>query len=141
MRQYFLIFGMVLLAACGDRQDNTTPVSSSAPVAAPEPAATSETTPAASATGARIWFEPAALKSCGKGQSVTVHWDASAVAGVRRVEVKPVALDKETVFVYSGVTGSKPTGNWVKAGAEFVLRNRAGGAELARAKVASLPCE
>lgn len=136
MRSYWLIFGVAMLAACGGRQEDTTAggsttASAQSPGSAPE----------IQAPTARLWFEPTGLRACDQAQTVTVHWDASSVAGVKRVEVKPVGAEKETVFVYSGAVGSRATGAWVKAGAEFVLRNRADGAELARAKVESLPCQ
>jgi hypothetical protein len=139
-----LLLLATLLSACGNKDDAAAPVAAEpaatpvTPVAAPvQPA---EVVPAP--TAAKLWFEPAGLSACTKkADKVVVYWDASEVPGIKKVEVKlPGAAGTERLFVRGDLTGSRETGMWMVAGREVILRNAAGGAEIARAAIGSIPC-
>lgn len=88
-----------------------------------------------------IWFEPERVSSCAKDTVGTLHWNASSFPGVQTVQVTMPGTDgKEGLFALSGTIGQKETGPWMIGGMEVVLRDGAGGRELARARVPSLPC-
>lgn len=123
-------------------------------------AATAEATPAAPATPAPgpaqaaepvitkdspIWFEPASVSTCPGTAPVVgvVHWNASAFTDVTTVQVTMPAGEGKAdgMFAVSANVGQKETGPWLAAGTEFVLRDNANGAELARAKMPGAPCQ
>lgn len=109
----------------------------SAPVVTPEPAA-----PVTLGPDSPIWFEPAALSSCGKGAVVLVHWNAVGHPGVSTVKVMIAGKDgKEILFATTGVANQKQTGAWAIAGTEVVVRDANSDAELARAAIPAGPCE
>lgn len=146
-----LMASIALATACGEQP--TAPAATSAPPAA---SATAEASaPAASEIPAPapvvaeptlgpdspIWFEPQALSECGKGEIVTVHWNAGGFPGVRTVEVSVSGKDgAEMLFAATGVENQKQTGPWALAGTEFILRDQATKKELQRARIPSAPC-
>lgn len=140
-----LVLGLLLssfgLTACGPGSGSTDQppaLSVSPPTTASVPAATSE--PAAKPKGA-IWFEPAALSTCGKPEKVVVHWDARPFPEVKAVDIMGVKKDgTETLFLAAGRRGERETGAWMRGGSEMILRNKANGDELARTQIESLPC-
>ena len=138
-----LLLLVTMLSACGN-DEAAAPVAAepAAPVAAPvtTPVQPAEVVPAP--TLAKLWFEPAALSTCTKkADKVVVYWDATEVPGIKKVEVKlPGAAGSERLFVRGDLTGSRETGMWMVAGREVILRNAAGGAEIARAAIGSIPC-
>lgn len=147
MSLFRVAFALMLascVSACGPAGEGNTDATATPAVSdAPRPAAPAA--PAApvepAAPVARLWFEPAALPSCQSGK-VLVSWDASAVKGLKNVELKILRSGgEEGQFARAGRVGSKETGDWMRAGRVIVLRNADDGAELARAKVGSLPCE
>lgn len=131
---------LIMSTGCGSR-DNSADTQTAAP------AATASTQPAASGTESSppaqsaIWFDPAGLSACARPEKVTVNWDATDFQGIKAVEIVAVnAAGKETVFVSAGRKGSKETGPWMRAGGVMILRNKADGAELAKATVAAIAC-
>jgi hypothetical protein len=132
-----------LLSAC-NKDDAATPAAAE-PAATPvtpvaEPAQPTQVAPAP--TLAKLWFEPAGLSTCTKkADKVVIYWDATQVPGITKVEVKlPGAAGAERLFVRGDLTGSRETGMWMVPGREVILRNAAGGAEIARAAIGSIPC-
>ena len=90
-----------------------------------------------------IWFEPESLSTCPGAAPTTgvVHWNASSFPGVVTVQLTMPAEGKpDGMFTIAGTVGQKETGPWLAAGTEFVLRDNANGAELARAKMPGAPC-
>lgn len=88
-----------------------------------------------------FWFEPAALSACGKPTKVVINWDTTSLAGIGAVEIIAIgAKGKERAFLVGGRSGSRETGEWMQAGSQMILRNKADGTELARARVGSIPC-
>jgi hypothetical protein len=133
------------LSAC-DRQ--AAAPGPAAPAAAPAPVADAPPPPAPVAAApvitpdSPIWFEPAAISECSKGEVLTVHWNASGLSGVKTVEVSVAGKEgAETLFATAGVVQQKTTGPWALAGTEFVLRDAATKDELQRTKVPGAPCD
>ena len=88
-----------------------------------------------------LWFEPKALSSCETEALVKVHWNVSAMEGVKTVNVFTVRPGgQEASSRHARPTGMKRTGRWIRAGREFVVRDADRGADLARAAVGTLPC-
>lgn len=88
-----------------------------------------------------IWFTPAALSRCAVDETVMVHWDASSVPDVRTVHVRTVRPNgQEGEFAAAGPIGSKPTGPWMSAGRQLILRNADDGRELGRATLGGTAC-
>lgn len=88
-----------------------------------------------------FWFEPADLSACGKPTKVVVNWDTTSLEDVGAVEVIAIgAKGMERAFLVGGRIGSRETGEWMQAGSQMILRNKADGVELARARVGSIPC-
>lgn len=137
----------LLLSACGKGQEAAGPAATpSAPAAqAPaEPAAPAVAAQAPITRDSPIWFEPESVSTCPGAPAVTgvVHWNASSFPNVTTVQVTmPAGEGKpEGMFAVSANVGQKETGAWLEAGTEFVLRDNANGAELARAKMPGAPC-
>lgn len=88
-----------------------------------------------------LWFEPAALSACKEAATVLVHWDASSLPGVGKVEVRTIRPNgKEGLFASAGPIGSKQTGPWMSAGRQLILRNGKDGSIIGRATLNGLPC-
>lgn len=137
----------LFLSACGKGQDQAPPVEAQpAPAAAAQPAApnAAEVAQAPITKGSPIWFEPESVSACPGTPGVTgvVHWNASSFPNVTTVQVTmPAGEGKpDGMFAVSANVGQKETGPWLEAGTEFVLRDNANGAELARAKMPGEPC-
>lgn len=134
-----LLVSLAFAAGCGKQpaepaQENA---SAASDIPAPAPVAAEPTL----GPDSPIWFEPQALSECGKGEVVTVHWNAASFPGVTTVEVSVAGKDgTETLFAATGVANQKQTGPWAQAGTEFVLRNQADKKELQRTRVPSAPC-
>ena len=136
---------LVLAAACSRQPDTTPALAPPATTVAPAPVATVAVAavPAEPAItkDSPIWFEPEAMSSCAKGQTIVVHWNAASFPGVRTVKVNvPGEGDQEGTFAVAGVVGQKETGPWARGGGEFILRDAANDAELNRTRIPSLPC-
>ena len=131
-QRYGYLFSRVRIAAGAPA-----PLATDVPVPAPIPARA-----AAPSQGSGLWFEPAGLSVCAGPARVTVHWNASPYADVESINIYAINKDgKEVLFARAGRTGSHDTGEWMLAGRRMILRNQAGGAELASATVASIPCQ
>ena len=140
-----LLVSIALVAACGKQPATPADTESTADASA---SASSEIPPPAPVEAeptlgpdSPIWFEPQALSECGKGEVVTVHWNAGRFPGVRTVEVSVSGKDGvETLFAATGVENQKQTGPWALAGTEFILRDQATKKELQRTRVPAAPC-
>lgn len=142
----------MFLSACNKAPEQPAPADAAAPVATAP--ATGPVQPAGTAAPATadapitkdspIWFEPESISTCPGTPAVTgvVHWNASSFPNVTTVQLTMPAGDgkPEGMFTVSANVGQKETGPWLEAGTEFVLRDNATGAELARAKVPGEPC-
>lgn len=131
------------LAACSPAADPAPEAANATPAAvsdAPPPPAPVPAEPVIT-QDSPIWFEPAALSECGKGEVVTVHWNGAGFPGVKTVEVSVAGKEgAETLFATTGVVNQKQTGPWAMAGSEFVLRDADTKVELQRTKVPGSPC-
>jgi hypothetical protein len=137
----------ILLSACGKGQEPAAPADTQAAAAAAATPTAAAPAPAADAPitkNSAIWFEPESISTCPGTPAVTgvVHWNASSFPNVTTVQLTmPAGEGKpEGMFTVSANVGQKDTGPWLEAGTEFVLRDNATGAELARAKVPGEPC-
>jgi len=131
------------LAACKPAQTpEATPATEASTPAAPTAEASAPETVGPTAAAVNLSVDPAGLSTCDKSPHVvTVKWDASAVANVKRVEIwisKPGGELK--LFARAARSGEKQTGNWARVGTQFVLKDLANGAELSRITIAGLPC-
>lgn len=140
---------LLLAIAAGLSACNRQPDAPAAPAADTGVAAPADAPPAPAPVAAEpaitqdspIWFEPAAVSECSKGDVVTVHWNASSFPGVTTVSVGVAGKEgAETLFATTGVVQQKATGPWALAGTEFVLRDAKTNAELQRTKVPGAPC-
>ena len=144
-----LAASVLLLSACGKGQDQATSTGTQAAPTAVEPAqpAAAPAQPAQPpiTKDSPIWFEPESVSLCPGTAPVVgvVHWNASTFPNVTTVQVTmPTTEGKpDGMFAVSANIGQKETGPWLAAGTEFVLRDNANGAELARAKVPGEPCQ
>ena len=130
------------LSAC-DRQANApaAPAATAPAVADAPPAPAPVPAEAVITQDSPIWFEPASVSECSKGDVVTVHWNASGFPGVATVEISVAGKEgADTLFATTGVIQQKDTGPWALAGTEFVMRDAATHTELQRTKVPSAPC-
>jgi hypothetical protein len=133
------------VAGCNQQEPSseTQAPASATSVATAAPATTAPTTaaPAAAAT-AQFSVDPAQLQLCDKTMHVgTLTWDATMLPGVHRVEIWLAPRGKEPkLFAKVPAKGTKVTGNWVKAGSTFVLKDVNGGTELSRIEVAGVAC-
>lgn len=140
----------MLLAGCGKGQEQpaaeagTQAAATPAAAAAPSQAAPAATAEATITKDSPIWFEPESISTCPGTPAVTgvVHWNAAGFPNVTTVQLTmPAGEGKpDGMFTVSANVGQKETGPWLEAGTEFVLRDNATGAELARAKVPGEPC-
>ena len=138
----------ILLSACGKGPDQAAPAGAQPAPVAGVPAQPAAPAPAAAqgpiTQDSPIWFEPASVSTCDGTPAVTgvVHWNASSFPNVTTVQVTmPAGEGKpDGMFAVSANVGQKETGPWLEAGTEFVLRDNANGAELARAKMPGTPC-
>lgn len=126
------------MAACNQSQQPA-PVTKAPSEVQPAATAPVATAPAAAPT---IWFEPAAVSACDKAPvKVVVHWNARSVAGIKRVEVRPLGPGgKESLFVLGGPLGHRETGDWMTPGRQMILRDHADGKEIGRAKLDGVAC-
>ncbi len=117
----------------------TEPAQSPATTAAePLPADTTEPAPTTVAT---LTVDPAQMRTCDKNAPVTLKWDATAMPGVKGIEIWMANANKEPKLFGKGpAKGEKQTGAWVRAGAQFILKNQADGAEIAHAEVTGQRC-
>lgn len=136
-----------LLSAC-NREAEAPVAPAPAPASAPEaPVAGALPPPAPVAAepviteDSPIWFEPASISECSKGEAITVHWNAAGFPGVKTIEISVAGKDGDTLFATAGAVQSKQTGPWALAGTEFVLRDAAAKTELQRTRVPAAPCE
>ena len=145
----FAVLAVALLSACGKAPEQAAADAGQPPAPAADapgvaqPAAPADAAAAPITRDSPIWFEPASVSAC-PGTAVTgvVHWNASAFPNVTTVQVTmPAGEGKpDGMFAVSANVGQKETGPWLEAGTEFVLRDNANGAELARAKMPGEPC-
>ena len=128
------------LSACNRQPDAPAAAAPAASLDAP-PAPAPVPVEATITQDSPIWFEPATVSECSKGDVVTVHWDGSRFPGVATVEVSVAGKEgADTLFAITGVANQKQTGPWALAGTEFVMRDAATKAELQRTKVPGAPC-
>jgi len=129
-----LVIGL-LAGLSGCQQGNEAPL----PQAASGMPAVAE--PAAAKPDGAVSIDPAELGSCDVGAVVTVRWDMRATnPAVTDVEIWTGAPGKETIFAAGGYAGEAATGPWAYPGTTFLVRNKADGAELARAVVGGPSC-
>jgi hypothetical protein len=144
-----LLASALLLSSCGKGQEQA-PAGEATPAPAADAAAKAaapapvEVAQAPITKDSPIWFEPESVSTCEGTPAVTgvVHWNASSFPNVTTVQVTmPAGEGKpDGMFAVSANVGQKETGPWLEAGTEFVLRDNANGAELARAKMPGAPC-
>ncbi|MEP6633303.1 MAG: hypothetical protein ABJA62_03760 [Luteimonas sp.] len=97
-------------------------------------------TSAASTEPSAISLDPATAETC-HDAVVTVKWDgAFGHPGVTGVEIWVGYGSNTKLWHRTGVKGSAQTGAWTHPGAVFILKNQAGGAELARAVMQGPKC-
>jgi hypothetical protein len=132
------------VAGCNQQEPSseTQAPASATSVATAAPATTAPTTAAPAAATAQFSVDPAQLQLCDKTMHVgTLTWDATMLPGVHRVEIWLAPRGKEPkLFAKLPAKGTKVTGNWVKAGSTFVLKDVNGGTELSRIEVAGVAC-
>lgn len=132
----------LLMSGCDRGGDSAQHPEAATTPQASTPAAPAPTPVAAEAKKPELWFEPDALSSCEKAGKVMVHWDVSAIDGIKVVNVMTLRPNgEEGMFApHARPAGTKETGTWMRAGRELLLRNADDGSEIARATLGSLPC-
>lgn len=135
------------LTACGKQED-------AAPAAADAPTATTPDAPAATeqpvsrwdesaapVEGAVLTINPSEIDLCGaKTTKVDVTWDVTTI-GVKKPQIWVRDRTGEKIWVaLKEMTGTKTTGNWVKAQTEFLLVDPASKKLLNEASVTLKTC-
>lgn len=134
-----VLLSLSALTACGPGSSSTDSAQAPRPKDSTGPVITERPQPAK--PQGPIWFEPAALKACGRPERITVHWNVGSLPDVKAVDILGVRKDGgETLFLAAGRSGSRETGAWMRGGSEMILRNKANGLELGRARVETLSC-
>ena len=122
------------LAACKQPQTPDAAAGTSAPVAvaAENPAA----------TAGPLYLVPAKLDACEPGAVVVVHWDMRKTRpDIANVEIWTGAPGSQTLFAAGGYAGEASTMQpWARPGTTFSLRDKADGAEVAKAVVGGPTC-
>ena len=140
MTAFLLIASTLAMSAC----NRPVPPEPSVPAAA-SPSGSIGATPTAAQQphNPYLWLEPASLSACGAGKDVvTVNWDVTGKPEVKDVKIFIVEKNgPEGLFALTGSKGSKPTGEWMGAGKELVMRSVPDNREIARVTVGSTPCQ
>lgn len=108
----------LLLAACGPAPSDQAGTSTPTPTA---PAAAAPTVPQVEVTPTTmIKAEPAALPDCNP-TAVTLSWNVFAT----HPEIKTVKIytGSGRLFAHTAATGKQETGNWIRPGSVFVIKN------------------
>ena len=89
----------------------------------------------------RLWLDPAAIDACEKNAVVDVHWNLRELPPASIAEILVRKAEKPWVELAAVQrTGFYPTGPWMEAGAELMLRDKSTSRELAHITAGRLPC-
>lgn len=146
IKPLYILFSLSAALALAGCQQESAPAASATPAAATTPTTTSAVPAAhvatiAAVTNPLLSIEPANMTACDPAVTAVVKWDVrKAHSELSTVSVWAGSGPTAKLFITSGASGQAETGQWVRPGSIFELRNPSTDEVLGQIKVGGPVC-